>query len=138
MKEQEKIHSKQLEVGYELPCINYKLKHSMINAYLKAVKEDNELYKSSKLAPPMAVAAYAMNAISDSVFLPPGVIYTHGEIEFLSKVKAGDVIRCCSKVSQKLDRGNIHFLTIDFSIFNQNRGVVLKGKTGFILPENSD
>ena len=138
MKKQGKISYKQLEVGYELPCINYELKTSMINAYLKAVKEDDELYLSSKLAPPMAVAAYAMKAISDSVVLPPGVIYTHGEIEFLSRVKDGDVISCCSKVSQKLDRGNVHFLTLDFSIFNQNRGAVLRGKTGFILPENSD
>jgi len=138
MKEQEKIHYKQLEVGYELPCINYKLKHSMINAYLKAVKEDDKLYRDSKLAPPMAVAAYAMNAISDSVFLPPGIIYTHGEIEFLSRVKAGDVISCCSRVSQKLNRGDVHFMTLDFSIFNQNREAVIKGKTGFILPEKSD
>ncbi len=138
MEKQEKISYKQLEVGYELPCSNYELKPSMINAYLKAVEEDEEPYRSSNLAPPMAVAAYAMNAISDSVILPPGVIHTHGEIEFSGKVKTSDVISCCSKVSQKLDRGNVHLLTLDFSIFNQNGGAVLKGKTSFILSENSD
>lgn len=86
----------------------------------------------------MAVAAYAMTAISDSVILPPGVIHTHGEIEFRGKVNVGDTISCYGKVSHQLDRGDVHLLTIDFSICNQNGREVLKGKTSFVLPENGD
>jgi len=138
IKKQEKISYKQLEVGYELPCTKYQLKPSTINAYINVVKEDNKLYLNNKLVPPMAIATYAMKTISDNVILPPGVIYVNGEIEFLCKVYFGNFISCYGKVSQKLDRGNIHLMTLDFNIFNQNGGEVLRGKTSFILPENGN
>ena len=138
MKKQPKIPYKQLKLGLELPRSDYELKPAMVAAYLRAVKEDDEAYRSSQLVPPMAVAAYAMTAISDSVILPPGVIHTHGEIEFLGRVSVGDTISCYGKVSHQLNRGDIHLLTIDFSICNQKGSAVITGKTSFVLPENSD
>ncbi|MBA7484856.1 hypothetical protein ES707_20387 [subsurface metagenome] len=135
MKKQEKIRYQQLEVGYELPSISYKLEPSMVAAYLRAVQEHSELYKDRKLVPPMAIAAYAMAALSENILLPPGVIHTDGQIQFLGIVNVGDTISCYSRVSQKQDRGRFHLLTIDFTVFNQERKQVLTGKTSFILPE---
>jgi hypothetical protein len=138
MKKQAKIPYQKLKVGFELPRADYKLKPAMVAAYLKAVKESDEIYCDSKLVPPMAVAAYAMTAISDSVILPPGVIHTNGEIEFRGRVTVGDTISCYGRVSHQLKRGDIHLLTIDFSIRNQKGSAVITGKTSFVLPENGD
>jgi hypothetical protein len=136
MKKQAKIPYNQLKVDFELPRADYKLEPAMVTAYLKAVKENGEAYRSSNLVPPMAVAAYAMTAISDSVILPPGVIHTSGEIEFRGRVNVGDTISCYGRVSHQLKRGDIHLLTIDFSIRNQKGSPVISGKTSFVLPEN--
>jgi len=135
MKKQGKIKYQQLEVGYELPSISYKLEPSMVATYLAAVKETSSIYWDNNLVPPMAIAAYAMTGLSDGVELPPGVIHTHGEVQFLGIVNVGDTISCYSRVSQKQDRGRFHLLTIDFTVFNQERKQVLTGKTSFILPE---
>lgn len=135
MKKQQRIEYSQLETGCGLPPANYKMEPAMVAAYLRAVQEYSELYKDRKLVPPMAIAAYAMAALSENILLPPGVIHTDGQIEFLGIVNVGDTISCYSRVSQKQDRGKFHLLTIDFTVFNQERKQVLTGKTSFILPE---
>ena len=135
MKKPDKVSYKQLEVGFELPCRSYEIKAAIIADYLRAVEEDSGLYNNGSPVPPMAIAAYAMNAIADSVILPPGVVHTHGEIEFLGLAKVGDTIDCYGTVSQKLERGNLHFLTIDFCILKQDGSHILRGKTSLVIPE---
>ncbi|GAI96452.1 unnamed protein product, partial [marine sediment metagenome] len=111
MKKQEKIKFQQIEPGYELPSISYKLEQPMVDLYLKAVDEPSSIYRDNKLVPPMAIAAYAMTAISDGIELPPGVIHTHGEVQFLRTANVGETISCHSHVSEKLDRDQFHLLT---------------------------
>ena len=138
MKKADKVSYKQLEVGLELPRRSYEIKPSMIADYLKAVEEDGGLYDNDNLVPPMAVAAYAMNAIADSVILPPGVVHSHGQIEFLGRASAGDTIECYGKVSQKLERGSLHLLTVDFNIQKQDGSEILKGKTSLLIPAGKE
>ncbi len=138
MKKPDKVSYKQLEVGFELPCRSYEIKPAMIADYLRAVEEDGGLYNNGNLVPPMAVAAYAINAIADSVILPPGAVHTHGEIEFLGLAKAGDTIDCYGTVSQKLERGSLHFLTMDFRILKPDGSRILKGKTNLVLSQGGD
>jgi len=135
MKKQEKIRYQQLEVGYELPGVRFTIDQVMFDCYLTAVQEPNGLFRNNRLVPPMAVATYAMATIADGVSLPPGTIYTHGDVEFLSVVNVGDTISCQGRVSQKQVRGTFHLITVEFSVFNQGRKQVLTGKTSFILPE---
>ena len=134
MEKMGKIEYRQLEPGYELPAISYKLEPAMVAHYLAAVEEPGSIYRDNSLVPPTAIAAYAMTALSDTVELPPGVIHTHGEVKFLGAVNTGETISCHSCVSQKLERGQLHLLTIDSSVFNEKEEKVLAGKTSFILP----
>ena len=99
MEKRGKVEYRQLEPGYELPSISYKLEPSMVASYLAAVEESSSIYLDNNLVPPMAIAAYAMTALSDSVELPPGVIHTHGEVKFLRAVNIGETIGCHSCVS---------------------------------------
>ncbi len=134
MKKPDKIPCRQLKAGFELPCQSYKIKAAMITDYLEALGEKSSLYQKDNSTPPMAVASFAMNAIADSIDLPPGVVHTHGEIEFLGRAKACDVIDCRGKVESVLKRGNLNFLTIDFSIQKQGGSQILRGKTSLIIP----
>ncbi|MFC1846692.1 MaoC family dehydratase N-terminal domain-containing protein [Chloroflexota bacterium] len=138
MEKQDKIAYRQLKAGFELPCRSYQIKPAMIADYLRAVDEDDSLYHKNNAAPPMAVAAYAMNAIADSIVLPPGVVHSHGQIEFLGRAKAGDIINCYGTVNSKLERGSLHFLTIDFSIQKRDGSKILKGKTSLLIPAGKE
>ena len=107
----------------------------MVELYLKAVKESNDLYLIEGLVPPMAVTAFAMAALSQSIVMPGGTIHVTQELNFLELVKVGDTINCNSIVSRKQDRGGLHIMNVDIEVTNQNLEKVLKGRVGFILPD---
>ena len=138
MPEKSKTEYNQLEAGDDLPASSYKLDGPMVAIYLKAVEETGGLYQETELVPPMAIAAYAMAALSESVYLPPGTIHISQELGFVGTASVNDTITSFAKVSRKQSRGEFHFLTIEFNVFNQNQAAVLVGKTSFILPEQSD
>jgi len=124
----------QLSLGHEFPSQSYLLDSQTISNYLEAVKESSDLYKSGGLVPPMAVAALAMGALAASITYPPGTVHVSQELAFLNLVRVGDTITCHSKVSRKVDRGGMHLLSTDLTVFNQNQTIVLTGRVGFVLP----
>ena len=136
MTKQQKLEYHQIEVGHEFPPTSYKLDSSMVSTYLKAVEETSRLFQDTELVPPMAIAAYAMAALSEGISLPPGAIHITQEIEFMDAVSVRDTITCHARVSRKQNRGKLHLMTIDLDVFNQNQKAVLAGKVGFVLPEH--
>jgi acyl dehydratase len=124
-----------LFVGFEFPPQSYKLDGSLVAEYLKATRETDELFQKEPLIPPMAVAAFAMNALSQAVVMPPGTIHVSQELDFLKMVRIGDTITCYSTVSRKVDRGGLRLMNTDINVVNQNQEKVLSGKVGFVLPQ---
>ena len=129
-----KVELDQLEPGYEFPATSYELAPADVATYLRAVEETSPLYQTG-LVPPMAVAAYAMSALSEGLSLPPGAIHISQELEFLDLVRVGDTITCRARFSQKHSRGRLNIMSIELNVFNQKPKKVLAGKTSFILPE---
>ena len=134
MLKRRRVEYSQLAPGFELPPSSYKLDFAMVATYLKAIEETSDLYQGTTLVPPMAIAAYAMTALSERISIPPGTIHVSQEIEFIDTVSVGDTIICHAKVSRKQDRGRLHLLAIDLNVFKQNQKVVLAGTTSFVLP----
>jgi acyl dehydratase len=134
MTEPAKIEYFQLTVGFEFPPQSYNMDADLVSLYLEATRDSSELFLSGKLVPPMAVTAYAMNALSQAVALPSGTIHVTQELDFLKTVKVGDTIVCFSKVSRKVDRSGMRLMNIDLTVTNQSAETVLTGKVGFILP----
>jgi len=138
---QAKLQFESLEVGYEFPPATYDMNAEVVSKYLKAVDESSNLYHQPNnpqaltgLVPPMAIATYAMTALSQHILLPPGAIHATQEIESLKALEIGSRVTCQAKVSRKQERSNLRLLTIDLHIFNQNQELVLSGKVGFISP----
>jgi acyl dehydratase len=134
MTEPAKIEYSQLTVGFEFSPQHYTMDDRLVSLYLEATFDSAELIRSAKLVPPMAVTAFAMNALSQSVALPSGTIHVTQELDFIKTVTVGDTIVCHSKVSRKVDRGGMHLMNIDLTVTNQSAETVLTGKVGFILP----
>ena len=138
MPKEQKVGYSQLEVGYQFPPSSYKLDSSIVATYLKAIEETGSLYQDSELVPPMAVAAYAMAVLSESISLPPGTIHVSQEFEFIDTVTTKDTVTSYATVNRRQDRGRLHLLTVDLNVFNQDRQKIAAGKTGFVLPEQDD
>ena len=138
MPKEQKIEYSQLEAGYEFPPSSYKLDNSIVATYLKAVEDMSSLYQDAGLIPPMAIAAYAMAALSEGICLPPGAIHVSQEFEFINTANINDTFVSCARVSRKQRRGKFHLLVIDLNVSNQKQKAVLAGKTSFILPEYSE
>ncbi len=136
MPNRKKIEYSQLEKGYEFPPSRYQLDSSTIATYHRAVEETDSLYQDTELVPPMAIATFAMAALSECMLLPSGAIHVAQELEFIDTVRKEDVITCHAKVSRKQERGGLRLLTIDLNVFDQEQKAVLAGKTSFILPKH--
>ena len=129
------IEYNNLFTGFEFPPQSYQMEITSIRDYLQATGETNELYQNERLVPPLAVTAFAMNALSQVVIMPPGTIHVSQELEFLGTVRIGDTITCFSTVSRKVDRGGLRLMNTKMVVVNQNQAKVLTGNVGFVLPQ---
>lgn len=135
MSEQPKIEYYQLTAGFEFPPQSYLLDSVTVALYLDATQDSDELFRQGGLVPPMAVTAFAMTALSQSIRMPSGTIHVSQELDFLKLVHVGDTITCHSKISRKVERGGLRLMNTDISVLNQNQEKVLTGKVGFVLPD---
>ena len=123
----------QLVVGYEFPTTSYHLTESVIFKYLEAVGGQRHLLTSG-IVPPLAIAAYAMTALSKSFSVPKGAIHVAQELEFLKLVPIGTTITCSGRVAQKVQRGGLHLLALEINALNQDKEKVLSGKATIAVP----
>ena len=135
MPENRKREYHELEIGYEFPPASFQLDSAAVAGYLNAVEESSDLYQGGELVPPMAVAANAMAALSESISLPPGSSHVSQELEFINSVSTRDTITSYARLSRKRERGRLHVVTVEFNAYNQEKQPVLSGKTNFTLPQ---
>jgi hypothetical protein len=119
----------ELTPGYEFPPFEYELDNTIISKYLKAVEAPVYEY-----VPPLAIAVYAMNSMTQSITLPPGSIHASQEFVFLQPVTIGAKIRCCARVVRKLVRSSMNMLVLETNVFNEKDEKVQSGKTTIVLP----
>ena len=127
------VSFEQLPVGFEFPSISYELSESVIAKYLEAVGERPN-FLASGVVPPLAIAACAMTALSQSFVVPPGSIHASQELEFLKLVPIGATISCGGSIAQKLGRGRLNLIVLEINALNQDKEKVLAGKATVAVP----
>jgi len=127
------ISFEELVVGYEFPATNYELSKSLIARYLEAVG-GQQYFLTSGVVPPLAIAAYAMTALSQSFSVPPGSIHASQEFEFLKLVPIGSTVSCGGKIVQKVQRGRLYLVVLEINALNQDKEKVLSGKATIAVP----
>jgi len=111
------------------------LKPSVVAKYLEAVgRPSGQDAPTLEFVPPMAIAAYTMLVMSQSLSLPPGSIHASQELEFLKLVPIGTTIDCRGRVAQKVNRGNLHLLVIELDAVSQEQEKVLTGQATIVVP----
>ena len=119
-----------LEVGFEFPPVSYELTPSNIAKYEEAVETSSPVVN---FVPPLAIAAYAMKAISQTVPLPPGSVHTSQELEFFKPVAVGEHISCQARIIQKISRANLNMVMIEINTVDKNNEKILSGKATLTL-----
>lgn len=131
----QEINYGDLQPGYEFPPATYRIDASTLEAFLSAVGEESGIYGNLEIVPPMAVTAFAMAALSESMSLPWGAIHVSQEMEFANIVRTGDTITSSARVTRNYKRGNLHLLAIELKALDSNQKPVFTGRTTFVLPE---
>ena len=120
----------ELDIGYEFPPANYELNSTIVSTYTEAVEASSEVID---VVPPLAIAAYALKAISQNFALPSGSIHANQEFEFFKQVSVGTCIDCRARVAQRISRAKMNMLVIELSAFDQSNEKILSGKATLIL-----
>ena len=121
----------ELVPDYEFSPVNYDLSEPLISKYLQAVDISDDGF-----VPPLAIAAYALQAMAGALSLPPDTvaIHTSQEMEFFKLVPVGSTIECHAKVARKITRASMRMLVLELSVFNQDKEKVQSGKTTIVFP----
>ena len=131
---QQKVDYGELVTGYEFAPTSFSPDGEMVTAYLNATEGDKHIYEEDKIVPPMAIAALAMAAMSQSLVLTPGTIHVSQDLKFNSVVGIGERLTSHARVNRKTERGKFNMLTVGINVLNQEQVAVLTAETSFILP----
>jgi hypothetical protein len=125
------ISYEELIPGYKFPLATYELSAPLVSKYLKAVDS-----ASDGFVPPLAITACAIAAMTTSFSLPSGTIVIHAsqELEFFKLVPIGATIECHIGVAQKITRGKMSILILEFEAFDKGKEKVQSGRATIALP----
>jgi len=125
------ISYEELIPGYKFPPATYELSSSLVSKYLKAVDSAGDGF-----VPPLAITACAITAMTGSFSLPSGTIVIHAsqELEFFKLVPIGATIECHIGVAQKITRGKMSMLILEFEVLDKDNEKVQAGRATIALP----
>ncbi len=125
------ITYEELTPGYKFPPATYELSASFVSKYLKAVDGAGVGF-----VPPLAITACAIATMTKSVPLPLGTIAIHAsqDLEFFKPVPIGTTIECHIGVAQKIARGKMSMLILEFEVFDKGKEEVQSGRATIALP----
>jgi acyl dehydratase len=115
----------------------WKVEKESVRQYLKAVGDTHLEYFESNLAPPLALAAYALGALLEKLALPPGAIHSLQEVEALGPVGMGEEISGIAQLERPRRRGNWQFTTASYTLQKANGQQVQTGKSTVLIPAGS-
>ena len=73
--------------------------------YVAATGDDLALYEEAQVAPSLAVAAFALGALLESVSLPAGSLHTSENVRFKAPVPIDAQVECRAVLAQRSVRG---------------------------------
>jgi len=125
------INYEKLIPGYKFPPATYELSASLVSKYLKAVDSAGDGF-----VPPLAITACAIAAMTGSFSLPSDTIVIHAsqELEFFKLVPIGTTIDCHIGVVQKITRGKMGMLILEFEVLDKGKKKVQSGRATIALP----
>ena len=103
-----------------------------VRAYLAATGEPPEHW--TEAAPPLAVGALVLAALTERMPLPEGTVHISQEFEFLRAVAPGEPLEAQLRVAQRSERGGAVVLALDLELHAAAGAAVLRGRATVVAP----
>ena len=121
----------------ELDLGHWKVTEDWVSQYLNAVGDQQPAYFEHRMAPPLALAAWALGALLEKLELPPGAVHSGQELKTHRGVKFGEDIAVSAYLSKPRYRGNMKFLTAGYTLSDSKGRQVQEGKSTVLIAESS-
>ena len=108
-----------------------------LNDYLIAVNDTGVAYSKFGIVPPVAISSLVIGALLEKLAMPRGTIHSLQEIETISPVLIGDLLRASAVIGQTRQRGDLKFVTVDYSVNNAAGQEVQVGRSTVLVPNEA-
>jgi acyl dehydratase len=115
----------------DLGC--WKVTEELVRRYLDTTGDLNQDYYQCGLAPPLALAAWALGALLAKLDLPPGAIHSLQEVDTVQATKLGEEIRCTARWERPRRRGDLEFVAASYVLKNSQGEKVQTGKSTVLV-----
>jgi acyl dehydratase len=102
--------------GHEFEAITMTLDAARSRAYRDATGDSLALYDEQDAVPPLAVAAFALGALLESVGLPPGTLHANEYVRAHRPVPVDATVECRARVAQRSVRAGRVFIALESEI----------------------
>jgi len=85
-------------------------------AYREATGDTLAVYDEQDAVPPLAVAAFALGVLLESVGLPPGTLHANEFLRAHQPVPTGSTVECHARVAQRSLRAGRVFIVLESEI----------------------
>lgn len=123
-----------LAAGQRIGPLQLHLTPLLVTNYLSAVGDASAVYRELSLAPPTALAAFALRALLEQTGLPPGTMHLAQELASYRSVALGEVLSCMGRTTQRSQRRDGAFLALEFTLADAQGNTVLEGKATLMTP----
>ncbi len=93
-----------LAVGHVFDSVTIEIRPERVESYLQAVGDALPVYQDDRVVPPLAVIAFALGNLLESVGLPFGSLHVNESVEFLGAVSIGDSVEFHARLAQRSQR----------------------------------
>jgi acyl dehydratase len=102
--------------GHVFQPVTFRVDSDRVRAYRNAVGDTLPLYDAHGVAPPLALAAFALGVLLESVRLPDGSLHVNESVRFLAPVPAGAEVECRAKLVQRSVRAGMVVSVIESEV----------------------
>ncbi len=106
----------ELSGGHEFEAISLVLDAARSRAYRGATGDTLTVYQTQGAVPPLAVAAFALGVLLESVGLPPGALHANEYVRAHQAVPEGATVECRARVAQRSLRAGRVFIVLESEI----------------------
>jgi acyl dehydratase len=106
-------------------------------AYRRAVGDSLSLYDDVGVAPPLAVAAFALGALLEEVGLPPGSLHVNEGLEYHKAVPVGARLECRAVLAQRSQRSGWIVSVLDSQLLVDGE-TVISARSSVMSPVNPE
>lgn len=96
-----------LQAGHEFELVSFSLDTQRVRDYLNATGDEIGLYEARGVAPPLAIAAFALGALLEAVTLPEGTLHISENLSFSAPVPLGGAVECRARLAQRSVRAGM-------------------------------